>query len=251
MDYIPNDKSRQWTGEIDNKLFTFNGVSTCPSNYTEILEPPKTFKIYFNSTSMNNLNCPYSCRVGTVFDEKVLTVNESNFIYMPTASTTKLIESYNHDNGSYMLNINIEKVYPEPTCHITVGENRFNSTMITEQKQGFLYNVTYHYKLNEEAQYCGKYVSVRCIVSSMHNRLYTNAVGQLKPCKSGTNSHTTEVIVTVSVAITVILVILLFVSYMVLHSICKRKKLDENNTRYHAVSLNKDTKAVSLHIQQT
>ncbi|XP_071150366.1 uncharacterized protein [Mytilus edulis] len=183
MDYIPKDKSRQWTGEIDNKLFTFNGVSTCPSNYTEILEPPKTFKIYFNSTSMNNLNCPYSCRVGTVFDEKVLTVNESNFVYMPTASTTKLIESYNHDNGIYMLNINIEKVYPEPTCHITVGENRFNSTMITEQKQGFLYNVTYHYKLNEEAQYCGKYVSVSCIVSSMHNRLYNNAVGQLKPCK--------------------------------------------------------------------
>lgn len=80
IDYIPKDKSRQWTGEFNNRLFTFNGVSTCPSNYTEILEPPKTFKIYFNTTSMNNLNCPYSCRVGTVFDEKVLTLNESNFV---------------------------------------------------------------------------------------------------------------------------------------------------------------------------
>ncbi|CAC5387133.1 unnamed protein product [Mytilus coruscus] len=119
LDYIPKDKSRQWTGEINNRLFTFNGVSTCPSNYTEILEPPKTFKIYFNSTSIYNLNCPYSCRVGTMFDEKFLTVNESNFVYMPTARTTKLIESY---NGSYMLNFNIEKVYPKPTCHITVGE---------------------------------------------------------------------------------------------------------------------------------
>lgn len=80
MDYVLKDTSRQWTGEIDNRLFTFNGVSTCPSNYTEILEPPNSFKIYFNSTAMFNLNSPYSCRVGTMFDEKVLTVNESNFI---------------------------------------------------------------------------------------------------------------------------------------------------------------------------
>lgn len=80
MDHIPSDKSRQWTGEINNRLFTFNGVSTCPSNYTEILEPPNSFKIYFNYTSMINLNSPYTCRVGTMFDEKILKVNESNFV---------------------------------------------------------------------------------------------------------------------------------------------------------------------------
>ncbi|CAC5371785.1 unnamed protein product [Mytilus coruscus] len=119
MDHIPADKSRQWTGEINNRLFTFNGVSTCPSNYTEILEPPNSFKIFFNSTSMFNLNSPYTCRVGTMFDEKILTVNVSNFVYMPTRRTTKLLES---NNGSYRMHFNIEHVYPKPTCRITTGK---------------------------------------------------------------------------------------------------------------------------------
>lgn len=80
MNHIPQDMSRQWTGEKHNRLLTINGVSTCPSNYTEIIQPPNAFKIYFNSTSESNLNCPYSCRVGTSFDEKLLKVNESNFV---------------------------------------------------------------------------------------------------------------------------------------------------------------------------
>ncbi|XP_076088464.1 uncharacterized protein LOC143058873 [Mytilus galloprovincialis] len=254
MDYVLKDTSRQWTGEIDNRLFTFNGVSTCPSNYTEILEPPNSFKIYFNSTAMFNLNSPYSCRVGTMFDEKVLTVNESNFIYMPTARTTKWFESY---NGSYMLNFNIEKVYPKPTCRIIIGKSSFNFSMITEQKQleGFLYNVTFHYKLSKEVQYCRKNLSVRCIVSSWHNRLYNYTVGQLQQCQSGKKTHDsrqrTVTMITVAISVLLFICTLLVCVTKCTHVICKRTQLDEKNTGYHAVSVDTDTKSLAFHRQKT
>lgn len=246
MDHIPADKSRQWTGEINNRLFTFNGVSTCPSNYTEILEPPNSFKIYFNYTSMFNLNSPYTCRVGTMFDEKILKVNESNFVYMPTTRTTKLLESY---NGTYRMHFNIEHVYPKPTCRITTGKIWFNFSVITEQKLGFLYNVTFYYETSKEVQYCGEYLSVHCIVSSKHNRSFNYTVRQLQQCQSGKKSQGSQVTITICVAISALLLVLLLVC--AIHVISKKKKLDDNNTNYHAVILDTYANGVAFHIQQS
>ncbi|XP_071147941.1 uncharacterized protein [Mytilus edulis] len=240
MDHIPADKSRQWTGEINNRLFTFNGVSTCPSNYTEILEPPNSFKIYFNYTSMINLNSPYTCRVGTMFDEKILKVNESNFVYMPTRRTTKFLES---TNGSYRMHFNIERVYPKPTCRITTGKIWFNFSVITEQKLGFLYNVTFYYESSKEVKYCGDNLSVDCIVSSKHNRSFNYPVRKLKPCQSENGSQVSDMGFVAISAFLFVLVLLVCTIYV----ICKRKKLYD----YRTVSLDTETNDVAFHIHSS
>ncbi|CAC5371784.1 unnamed protein product [Mytilus coruscus] len=75
-----------------------------------------TNSLHFDGSFSWSLSCN---GVGTMFDEKILTVNVSNFVYMPTRRTTKLLES---NNGSYRMHFNIEHVYPKPTCRITTGK---------------------------------------------------------------------------------------------------------------------------------
>ncbi|VDI81178.1 Hypothetical predicted protein [Mytilus galloprovincialis] len=214
---ISATKSRQWRGGANNKLLCYDGTTVDPTKYKEKMINQTNYELIVEKASENDLECPYACRVGFDIDQKILEVNENNFVQLPDKTITKV--DYQMQNGQYWLTLVLFKVFPKPLCKLKNQGRVLPETNAT--KSVVLYNVTYRLESSESIIPCGEKLEIECKVGNERYLVPARNSIICSPKTSKDSATSLETIVGVCVAC------ISFVGLAVLLTLYKRKKNGE------------------------
>ena len=127
------------------------------------------FSLVIKNYTESDLNINYTCYCGFKFYTKRLGLNDEDFIVPPLRVDTHIQQS----NGTLLIYLHVERVYPCPECSIVIGERTDNLT-ITCVKRGVFYNATNEANFNIVADDCGKKPTLLCFIGNEYDIVNTS-----------------------------------------------------------------------------
>ncbi|XP_063418424.1 uncharacterized protein LOC134701222 [Mytilus trossulus] len=199
-------QSRQWRGGEDNKLLCYDGVTIDSKKYKEEIKSSTVYELTVEKVSESDLQCPYACRIGFDIDQKFLDINEKNFVYLPDRNATDLV--YQHQNGTFILSLELQKVFPKPVCKVIINGATKSLTVTNESKFRVLWNLTYGLESAEPLHNCLDPIQIECFVGK---RTLTFTVEHTFVCKDLQIGEETRLLISITVCIAATLLVALLV----------------------------------------
>ncbi|CAC5363502.1 unnamed protein product [Mytilus coruscus] len=209
---ISSHQSRQWRGGVENKLLCYDGITIDSQKYIEEIKSPTAFELTVEKISESDLQCPYACRIGFDMDQKFLDVNEKNFIHMPERNASDIV--YQHQNGTFRLSFELQKVFPKPVCKVFTNGVTRNLTVTDESKSHVLLNVSYGLESDEPLHNCWEPINIECLIGK---KPHSFTVEHTFVCKNLQMNKETRIlsIITVCIAVTLLVTVLVVAAFYV------------------------------------
>lgn len=201
--------SRIWKGGKHNDVLCLNSVSNFPLRYSEHRVTDQKYNLKIESLSENDLNSPYACHFGFQSDEKIMTVEQIRLIKKPSPEITRT--EYVKLNGSYMLSVTLNNVYPVPVCKLIDMHTSKNLTVISEKKDGLFYDIHFMDYSNQPFHSGNSSLTIECTFRTQKYSIFIEHDLEVTSAVSGTNEIKSTPIIVIAAPLTSFIVVLVVV----------------------------------------
>lgn len=247
-------KTRQWTKVFDFAVISVNEVVTDVHKYTQKLVFRNETLIIFTLTIHNFTELDfntYRCVYGAKETEVALDMIE-NYISMPDENTT-VHYNFDQSNNTLDVDVRIPKVYPTPTCWMSLHNKELQVPVVAKNMLGKFYNVTIKKSFVIGKDDCG-YVAIVCLIGPRTDWLNTKfKINCMKVGNDRTQSDSSKSYLKVIIVLSCVLggcLVMGFVFWIKLrrskYKKRKKKMNKKNGTETQDILLRKRSSEISI-----